>query len=83
MFFASVTAHALFFGALVLLGDTPDSAELRRRGEEIAAAFRAGQLDQVMGLWDPAAPSRAADRRRLAILALQASFLLGRIRPRR
>jgi CHAT domain-containing protein/tetratricopeptide (TPR) repeat protein len=75
MLFTNVIAHGLLFAALVLAGAAPASPELRGRAEEVVAAFRAGQLERLMELWSPAAPSRAAGRRRLTILIEDRSAL--------
>jgi CHAT domain-containing protein/tetratricopeptide (TPR) repeat protein len=68
-------ASSLLFGALTLFGDAPDSAELRQRAQEVVAAFQAGQLEWLMKLWSPSAPSRTAGRRRLTILMEERSAL--------
>lgn len=64
MLFTNVIARGLLFGTLVLF----DNTDLRGRAEEVVAAFRAGQLERLMELWSPAAPSRPSARRRLTLL---------------
>jgi CHAT domain-containing protein/Flp pilus assembly protein TadD len=68
MLFTNVIARGLLSGTLVLFGDVQASPDLRGRAEEVVAAFRAGQLERLMELWSPAAPSRPAARRRLTLL---------------
>ncbi|HEY3053405.1 MAG TPA: CHAT domain-containing protein [Thermoanaerobaculia bacterium] len=66
--FTSSVVQGLLVGLLVLFGDAPDSSGLRATAEELIAAFRAGQVEQILALWSPSAPTRAADRRRLSRL---------------
>jgi CHAT domain-containing protein/Tfp pilus assembly protein PilF len=66
--FTNFLVHGLLVGLLVLFGDAPDSSGLRATAEEFIAAFRAGQVEQILSLWSPSATSRAADRRRLSQL---------------
>src|SRR5712691_4726440 len=75
MIFARVIVSSLLFGTLTLFGDAPDSAGLRQRAQEVVSAFQAGQLEQLMELWSPTAPSRPAGRKRLTILMEERSAL--------
>ncbi|HEY8132771.1 MAG TPA: CHAT domain-containing tetratricopeptide repeat protein [Thermoanaerobaculia bacterium] len=75
MMFARVIAGSLLFGTLTLFGDAPDSAGLPQRAHDFVAAFQAGQLEQLMKLWSPAAQAAPAGRRRLTILIEERSTL--------
>jgi CHAT domain-containing protein/tetratricopeptide (TPR) repeat protein len=61
--------------AILLLGLLVAPGELRQRAEEVAAAFRAGEVARLMTLWSERSPSKAADRRRvLRLLDDRAAF---------